>query len=774
MSTEARSLTQPLGPPFARKALAVEMPRVPAAGAIRSVSRRDFLKAGGVLVVGVSLYAGGAAATVARAASGGESTGSEPWNPDVYVSIEADGTVRIISHRCEMGQGIKTSLPAVVADEMEADWQRVVVEQATGDKKYGDQSTGGSLSVITFYQRMREAGATVRAMLEQAAAQHWEVATAECRADNHRVVHGPSGKSADFAELVTIASALAVPAADQLTLKSPDQYRYIGKELRSVDLEDIVQGKAVYGADVRLPGMKYAAIARPPVVLGKVKSFNADKARAVPGVERVVELAAVQAPVAYKALGGVAVIADNSWAALKARDLLEIEWDDGPNADYDSATFKEELLNTVRQPGEAVRDEGDFDAAAKAAAQVIEAEYYAPHLNHMMMEPPAATASVTADACEIWAPTQDPQSLIPMAAEVTGLPPEKIRVNMTLCGGAFGRKGKGDYADEAVRLSKEVGAPVRVQWSREDEVRHGYYHTVSAQHLAAALNEEGQVTGWRHRLAYPTIFSIFNAEANSPQTLELGLGALTLPYAIDSIRLEKGGVPAKVRIGWLRSVCAIFQSFGINVFTDEIARARGKDPLENLLDLLGPDRTIDLTAFGMENNEGHPFETGRLRGVIELAAEKGGWGRKMPAGHGLGIAAQYSFDSYAASVVEVAVAEDGSWSVPRVTMTVDCGQVVNLDRAVAQQEGAAIMGLGFVRHGRITAKDGRIEQGNFNNARVMRYGEHPHTEVHFVQNHLAPSGIGEPGVPPFAPALVNAIFAATGKRHRELPIGSKV
>ena len=311
----------------------------------------------------------------------------------MYVTVEADGTVRIVSHRCEMGQGIKTSLPSVVADEMEADWSRVVVEQATGDKKYGDQSTGGSLSIISFYQRMREAGASVRTMLERAAAQQWGVEAAECRAENHRVVHAPSGRSADFAELVATAATLAVPPVEQLQLKTPDQFRYIGKELQSVDLPDIVQGKAVYGADVRLPGMKYAAIARPPVVLGKVKSFNADKALAVAGVEQVVELPAVEAPVAYKALGGVAVIANNSWAALKARDLLEIEWESGPNADYESEAFKQLLLETVRQPGEAARDEGDFDAAAASAAQVLEAEYYAPHLNHMMMEPPAATAS---------------------------------------------------------------------------------------------------------------------------------------------------------------------------------------------------------------------------------------------------------------------------------------------------------------------------------------------------------------------------------------------
>jgi isoquinoline 1-oxidoreductase beta subunit len=759
-------------PPFARRPVAAATASATGFQAVRAVSRRDFLKAGGVLVVGVSLF--GCSPGEPPAAPAAEAPSAGPWAPDVYVTVEADGTVRIVSHRCEMGQGVKTSLPSVVADEMEADWARVVVEQATGDKKYGDQSTGGSLSIISFYQRMREAGATVRLMLEQAAAQKWGVAAAECRAANHRVVHEPSGRSADFAELVTAAAALPVPSADLLQLKSPDRFRYIGKELQSVDLPDIVRGRAQFGADVVVPGMKTAAIARPPVVLGKVKSFNAERALAVPGVEQVVELPTAEAPVGFKALGGVAVIAANSWAALKGRDLLEIEWDDGPNAAYESGAFRERLLETVRQPGEAVRNEGDFDAAAAQAAQVLEAEYYAPHLGHMMMEPPAAVASVTADACEIWAPTQDPQSLIPMAAAVTGLPEDRVRVNMTLCGGAFGRKGKGDYVDEAVHLSKIVGAPVKVQWSREDEVRHGYYHTVSAQHLAAALDADGNVTGWRHRLAYPTIFSIFNPAADSPQTLELGLGALTLPYAVDSIRLEKGGAPAMVRIGWLRSVCAIFQSFAINGFTDEIAHARGKDPLDNLLELLGPDRTVDLAAFGMENNEQHPFQTGRLRGVIELAAEKAGWGRELPAGHGLGIAAQYSFDSYAASVVEVAVAEDGSWRVPRVVMTVDCGQVVNMDRAVAQQEGAAVMGLGFARYGRITAKDGRIEQGNFNDARVVRYGEHPQAEVHFVQNHLPPSGIGEPGVPPFAPALVNAIFAATGKRIRELPIGNRV
>jgi isoquinoline 1-oxidoreductase beta subunit len=673
-----------------------------------------------------------------------------------------------------MGQGIKASLPAVVADEMEADWNRVTIEQATGDPKFGNQGTGGSESVISFYQRMREAGATVRAMLEQAAAAQLGVAVSEVRADNHRVVHEASGKALDFSDLVADAALVPVPPADQLTLKSPDRFRYIGKEMKIPDLDDMTHGKAVYGADMRLPGMKFAAVARPPVILGKVKSYNADAALAVPGVEKVLELPAPEPPLQYKTLGGLAVVADNSWAALKARDLLEIEWDDGPNADHNSEAYKVQLMDAVRNPGEAFRDHGDYDAAAAAAAQTLDAEYYAPHLGHMMMEPPAACASVTADFCEIWAPTQDPQALIPMAAEVTGFPPEKIRVNMLLTGSAFGRKFKGDYVDEAVRISHMTGAPVTVQWSREDEVRHGYYHAVSAQKCSAALDADGEVTAWRHRAAYPSLMSIFNPAAKAPSKMEMGQGLVNLPYDIENVRIESCDAPARVRVGWLRSVCTIFQSFGVNSFTDEIAHARGVDPVQNLLDLLGEDRTLDFSDVEWEAREGHPFETGRLRGVIELAAEKAGWGRELPAGHGLGIAAQYSFNTYAVSVVEVAIADDGSWSVPRVDVALDVGQVVNRDRALAQMEGASVFGLSLARYGRITAANGRIEQGNFHDSRLVRYGMHPEVGVHMVESHAKPSGIGEPGVPPFAPALANAIFAATGKRIRELPIGDSI
>jgi isoquinoline 1-oxidoreductase beta subunit len=737
------------------------------ADAIQQISRRDFLKTGGVFVIGVSLFGcgGESAPAPVRPAS------AEPWSPDVYVSFDADGTLHIISHRSEMGQGIRTGLPAVLADEMEADWDRVVVEQATGDPKFGDQNTDGSHSVRDFMQRMREAGATVRRMLEQSAANQWGVDLAECRADLHKVVHGPSGRALDYSDLVAGAAALPVPGLEQLTFKSRDQFRYIGKELPIVDMHDMTHGMANYGADTRLPGMKFAAIARPPVVFGKVKTFDASRTLAVPGVEQVVEIPAAEPPALFKALGGLAVIASNTWAALKGRDLLSIEWDDGPNADYESSAYKTTLLETVRKPGTIQRNEGDVDAALAGAARKVEAEYYAPHLAHASMEPPAAVASVTADFCEIWAPVQDPQSLIPMAEAVTGFKPDQVRINVTLLGGAFGRKSKCDFAEEAVFLSKQLGAPVLVQWSREDDIRHDYFHSVSAQRLEAGLDETGAVTAWKHRACYPTIFSTFDAAAREPVPLELGLGAQNLPYAIANLRLETGPIDSKARIGWLRSVCNIFQSFAINSFSDEIAHVRAADPLDNLLQLLGPDREIDVAALGLEPTENHPFETARLRKVIQLVAQRADWGRELAPGHGLGIAAQYSFLSYVAAVVEVAVAEDGSWSVPRVDIAIDCGTYVNPDRVRAQQEGAVVFGLSLARDSQITASRGRIDQGNFNDYRVLRIGQTPDTRVHLVPSEAPPAGVGEPGVPPIAPAVANAIFAATGKRFRELPLG---
>jgi isoquinoline 1-oxidoreductase beta subunit len=737
---------------------------------IRRLSRRDFLKTGGVLVLGVSMAGCGRDTTPIPT----RPVSVEPWSPDVYISFDADGTVNIISHRSEMGQGIRTGLPAVVADEMEADWKRVQVVQAPGDAIYGNQNTDGSWSVRGFMQRMREAGATARLMLEQAAAQEWGVDVAECRAQLHKVIHQSSGRSLGFADLVAIASTLPVPGLEMLTLKSPEQFRYIGKPLPIVDLYDMTHGRAQYGADIRIPGMKFAAIARPPVVFGRVKSYDAERALAQAGVEQVLEIPAAEPPAMFKALGGVAVIADNSWAALQGRDLLSIEWDEGANADFDSETFRESLFQAVRQAGNAVRDEGNVDEALASAANRLEAEYYAPFLAHASMEPPAAVASVQDDFCEIWAPSQDPQSLIAMAEAVTGLKADKIRINVTLLGGAFGRKSKCDFVEEAVVLSKQVGAPVMVVWSREDDIRHDYYHSVSAQRLEAGLDENGKPTAWLHRVAYPSIMSTFDASVKEPAALELGLGAVNTPYAIPNLRLETGKADAKVRIGWLRSVCNIFQSFAVNSFADEVAHARGMDPLQNLLELIGPDRELDFTQYGQEAIENYPFETGRLREVTSLVAEQAGWGRDLPAGRGLGIAAHYSFLSYVAAVVEVVVDADGRWVVPQVHIALDCGQYVNPDRVRTQMEGSAVFGLSIASESQITAAAGRIQQGNFNDYKVLRIGMAPETTVHLVNSSAPPAGVGEPGVPPIAPALANAIFSATGKRFRNLPLGTRL
>ncbi|MDT8321095.1 MAG: molybdopterin cofactor-binding domain-containing protein, partial [Xanthomonadales bacterium] len=683
---------------------------------IRQLSRRDFLKTGGVFVVGISLLGCGRE----NGPMPVEKLATETWSPDIFVSIDADGSTRIICHRSEMGQGIRTGLPVIVADEMEADWARVSVQQAPGDAKYGDQNTDGSWSVRGFMQRMREAGATVRTMLEQSAADQWGVDRSECRAQLHTVVHQASGKVLPYEDLLAGAAQLPVPDIGQIVLKTPDRFRYIGGELSIVDMHDMTHGTAVYGGDIRLPGMKFAAVARPPVVFGRVKSFDASKAEAEAGFERIVELPAAEPPAGYQARGGIAVVAHDSWSAFKCRDLLEIEWEDGPNGDYDSAAFRETLLGQVRKPAPAARAEGDADAAFAAAAQTVAAEYYLPHLAHASMEPPVAVASVQTDFCEIWAPTQDPQTVVSMAEKITGLSKDKVRVNVTLLGGAFGRKSKCDFVEEAVLISMAVGAPVMVTWSREDDIQHDYYHAVSAQYLRAALDEQTAPTAWLHRVAYPSIGSTFDAANAQVQGWELGMGALNVPYAVPNLRVESQAAQAKVRIGWLRSVCNIFQSFAVNAFTDEIAAARGMDPLDNLLDLLGPDRILDFSAFGQNPIEGYPFDTARLRRVIEKVTQEAGWGRELPAGHGLGIAAQYSFLSYVATVVEVAVDADGGWRVPRVDVAIDCGQMVNRDRIRAQQEGSVVFGLSLAREGDITAAGGRIQQSNFHDYPVLR------------------------------------------------------
>ncbi|HEY0522832.1 MAG TPA: molybdopterin cofactor-binding domain-containing protein [Stellaceae bacterium] len=698
--------------------------------------------------------------------------------PNVYLSIDRTGAVTIVAHRSEMGTGIRTGLPMVLAGELEADWRRVTVHQATGDKKFGDQNTDGSRSVRQFYGPMREAGAAARQMLEAAAARTWKVPAGECRARNHEVVHGPTARRLGFGALVSVAATLPVPSGDRLRLKARTERRYIGTPLPIVDLGDIIHGRAIYGMDVVLPEMRHASIERCPVYGGRVRSFDAKDALAVPGVEQVVEIEAAPMPARFRPLGGVAVIANSTWAAQQGRQRLEIDWDLGPNASYDSTAYRTELETTARQPGRVVRNNGDVDGAMASAAKHSTAEYYVPHLAHAAMEPLVAMARMTGDGkCEVWAPTQNPQAARSTVAEVLKLDEADVTINVTLLGGGFGRKSKPDHGAEAAVLSQKIGAPVKVTWTREDDIQHDYYHAVCAQHFEAALDSGGRPAAWLHRTVFPPIGSTFTADTTSGSASELQQGVVDMPYAIPNERCENDPSTAHARIGWYRSVYNIPHAFGVCSFADELAAAAGRDPFEFLVELIGPPRTIDLKVMGVDypnygaSTDLYPIETGRLLNVLKTAATAGEWVWKVPDRHGLGIAVHRSFLSYVAVVVEVALGEDGKVQVPRVDLAADCGLMVNPDRVRAQMEGAVMMAIGNTLYGAITFREGRTEQSNFTDYLVARMDDVPDTRVHLIASEAPPAGVGEPGVPPMAPAICNAIYAATGKRVRSLPVG---
>jgi len=756
---------------------------------IENVSRRGFLKgiiATGSLVIAAEFLP--ARAALAYATGADKMPHGVRSDPHLFVSIAPDGTVTIIAIRSEMGTGSRTSLPMIVADEMEADWSRVRVVQAPGDEeKYGNQDTDGSRSLRHHIQPMRQCGAAARLMLEAAAAKRWGVDPGEVAAQNHAVLHKASGRQFGYGVLAGDASALPTPATDQIKLKDPTAFRYIGKGITPiVDLFDITTGRAVYGIDAKLPGMKYAVIARPPVFGGKVASVNSDAAMKVPGVEKVVTIEGTPAPAAFQPLGGVAVIARNTWGALKGRDALQVTWDDGPNSTYDSAAFKARLEETARQPGKVVRNDGDAEKALASAAKVVSAEYYIPHLAHATMEPPSATVRLADGKCEVWAPVQSPGKTREDVAKKLGLKEEDVTVHVTLLGGGFGRKSKSDFVLEAAVLSKAVdGAPVKVIWTREDDLRNGYYHTVSAERIDAGLDGNGKVVAWRHRSVAPTILSTFKPDPKHEAPFELGMGLVDVPFDIPNLRCENGEAEAHTRIGWFRSVYNIPHGFAVQSFAAELANATGRDPKEVLLALIGPPRIVDprkspdVADFWNYGDpfETYPIDTGRLRRVVELAAEKAEWGRKLPPRHGLGIAVHRSFLTYVATVVEASVDEKGRLSVPRVDTAIDCGFAANPERIRSQIEGAAVMGMSLALYGEISFKKGRVEQSNFDSYRVLRIDESPpQTFTHIVQNGIdvPSSGVGEPGLPPFAPALCNAIFAATGKRIRRLPIGDQL
>lgn len=702
-----------------------------------TLSRRTLL--GGGLAAGAGLVIGFHVPGPGRAARAAERV----FAPSAWIRIDRDGIVTIVNGMSEMGQGTGTTMPMIVADELEADWSKVRVEQAPADPAYGNpllggrQSTVGSMSIRGSMGLWRRAGAAAREMLVAAAAQVWGVPVEECYAEQGAVYHRPTGRRLAYGELVDRAAQLPVPQSPRL--KTPAEFRLIGKTVRRLDTPDKVTGRAIFGIDVTVPGLLVATVERCPVFGGGVKSVDAAAARAVKGVRHVVRIAS-----------GVAVVADDYWSARRGREALRVAWDEGPNAALSSADISRGYAALARQPGRVARREGDAAGALARAARALEAVYEVPFLAHATMEPMNCTARVRPDRCDVWAPTQNQTGTQETAMRLTGLPRERVFVHTTLLGGGFGRRSETDFVAEAVELSRAVGAPVKVIWSREDDIRHDYYRPATYNVLRAVLDAGGMPVAWTHRIVGPSLLI--------PRKFPLGPdgvdrtaveGAANIPYAIPNVEVDWVYKDFGIPVGFWRSVGASQNAFVTESFVDELAHAAGRDPFEFRRALLG--------------------RAPRHRAVLELAAREAGWGTPPP-GRARGIAVAFSYGSYAAQVAEVSVAPDGRVRVHRVVCAIDCGIAASPDQVKAQMEGGIVFALTATLHGEITIEGGRVRQSNFHDYPMLRIDETPRIEVHILESGEAPGGAGEPGVPPLAPAVCNAIFAATGRRIRRLPV----
>ena len=699
--------------------------------------RREFFKvtsiAGAGFLLGFHLPWGGRLAAFAQ---------SRPttFAPNAWLRIDGDGTVAVTVAKSEMGQGTRTALPMILAEELDADWSNVKIEQALADKKYGDMQTGGSASVRTSWEVLRTAGATARAMLVSAAAIRWGVPEASCRTEKSSVIHIPTGRKLGYGELAGDAANLPVPA--KVALKDPKDFKIVGKRIPRVDTPSKVDGSAQFGIDVRIPGMLYAAVAQCPVFGGSAKSFDEKQAAAVPGVKRVIRISS-----------GIAVVADSTWTAFQGRDALQITWDEGPNAHLSSDDIRKMFVEASGKSGVVAVNEGDCESALAKASKRIDAVYELPFLAHATMEPMNCVADVKKDRCEIWAPTQDPQAFQKKACEMTGLHEENVVVHTTLLGGGFGRRTETDTLAQAVEVSKAMDAPVKLTWSREDDMTQDMYRPASYHLLSGGLDGSGRLVAFKHRIVTPSI-----NESKWPGSTKNGLdddaveGAVHLPYTIPNFRVEYVMSNTPVPVLWWRSVYASQNVFAVESFMDELAHAAGKDPLE----------------FRKTLVTGMP----RMRKAMDLAAAKAGWGTPLPTGHARGIALSPPsfFQTPVVQIAEVSVGTDRRIRLHRIVCGLDCGIVVNPDTVEAQIEGGFVYGVTAALKGKITVKDGRVAEKNFDDYPLLTMDEMPFVETVIVGSGEPPTGTGEPGLPAAAPAVANAVFAASGQRLRILPL----
>jgi len=738
---------------------------------IKNVSRRDFLKLSGIAA---STFMLGVNLPTSKAQAHDDSA----HELNFFVSIDTSGEVTLICHRSEMGQGIRTSVPQIIAEELEADWSKVSVVQAKADKKYGSQGTAGSASIRSHFTTIRKMGAIARDMLEQAAANIWQVDKSQVKAKQHYVHHKATGQKISFGELAKHAAKLTPPEQKTVKLKSNSDFSLIGKDVKQVDLDEIVAGKAQYAQDIQLPNMLIASIQRPPVVGGKVKSFDASEAKKIKGVVDVIQLKVRPFPVNVMPLSGIAVVATNTWAAIEGRKKLKIEWDHGDKHVHNSESFRKELISKVNSKGIKVSSKGDVYAHNYNQKNTLEATYTVPYINHAPMETPAATAMIEGDKCTVWAGTQNPQWAQGMVAQELGLKREdahKVELNVTLMGGAFGRKSKGDFIVEAVELAKATGRPVKVIWSREDDIKHGFYHSIAANYLKAEILDNGKVDNLISRNAYPPIGWLFNDKTKQPSDSQLSLGFADLPFDLNTLSYENHEVDSFVRPGWVRSVACINNGFALGSFVDELAVKAHVSTRKMWLDLIGSNRIVDPTEDGFKYSnysldaKVHPIDTKRIKNLINLISDKAKVEQQLPEGQGWGISFLRSFGSFVAAATKVEV-KDKKVTVLEMHTAVDCGIVVTPDRVKAQMEGAMVFGLSIALMGEITVDKGIVKQSNFHDYPVTRMNQVPKLFVHLVDSDAPPGGIGEPGVPPVAPSITNAIYHASKTRIRDLPV----